>query len=110
MPTNPDPVANDHTPRTVSLHPDRLGKNNKRQPMVFLDYSGSCLEWLREQAGNEELGYLYFLRLDPERVEAQETLPVVIMVGLDPALLPTLEDCSVVEVRRREPDPDSRAK
>ncbi len=103
MPTNPDPVAKDLTPRTVSLPPDGIGKNDKKQPLVFLDYSGSCLEWLRQQADNEELGYVYFLRLDPARIEATKTAPVVIMVGVDPALLPTLDDCSVVEVRRKEP-------
>ena len=103
MPTNPDPVADDRGRRTVALHPDQIGKNGKKQPMVFLDYSGSCLEWLKQQAGNEDLGYLYFLRLDPERIEAKETVPVVIMVGVDPSLLPSLDDCSVVEVRRQDP-------
>ena len=74
------------------------------RPVVFLDYSGLVLSWLRLKADDERLQYLLSKKLDEEALSDAENPPVAaVLAGIDLDILKSLSpDCAFIEIRKRD--------
>ncbi len=73
------------------------------KPVVFLDYTGLVLPWLRLKASDPRLRYVLSESADPKQWSAGAEPPVAaVLAGIDLGLLERLGACSLIEIRPRE--------
>ncbi|MFN0059292.1 MAG: hypothetical protein ACKVX7_12630 [Planctomycetota bacterium] len=73
------------------------------QPVVFLDYTGASVAWLRAKARDPNLRCVVAEQLDPSLfAEGSPPPAATILMGLDPQVLAQLKNCKIVELRPRE--------
>lgn len=70
------------------------------KPVVFLDYTGQILRWLRARASEPNTSITLSPQLDPP--PADHLPAATILVGISPEALGELEDISFVEIRQRD--------
>ncbi|MFQ5653432.1 MAG: hypothetical protein ACE5GW_01715 [Planctomycetota bacterium] len=75
------------------------GSGGEGKPILFLDYSGRLVRWLRQQAENGSVEYQLCTDRSSSELASAATLPAaILLVGPDAALLESLPNLSVVEI------------
>ncbi|MCI0651375.1 MAG: hypothetical protein L0Z55_05790 [Planctomycetes bacterium] len=75
----------------------------KTQPVVFLDFTGVVLPWLRRLAADRRLRCVMSDSLNPTVSAAEGEKPVAaVLAGLDLQILEQVAPCAFIEIHKRE--------